>query len=134
MQVIVTAGTGVFPAGTTVTAISGNTFTVSAQPTTALSGATVTSYTYTITVGSTTNLSVGMHIVVTAGTGASTGKGSITYTSDFSAGSTFSGIQLGGSGILDVQNNVIGSITTANSALTAPTNFTGIYNLSLIHI
>ncbi len=128
MQVIVTAGTGVFPAGTTVTAISGNTFTVSAQPTTALSGATVTSYTYTITVGSTTNLSVGMHIVVTAGTGASTGKGSITYTSDFSAGSTFSGIQLGGSGILDVQNNVIGSITTANSALTAPTNFTGIYN------
>ncbi len=87
MQVIVTAGTGVFPAGTTVTAISENTFTVSAQPTTALSGATITSYTHTITftAGSTTNLSVGMHVVVTAGTGAfKTG----TYVSAIS-GNTF---------------------------------------------
>ncbi|MCX6162077.1 MAG: SUMF1/EgtB/PvdO family nonheme iron enzyme [Ignavibacteriae bacterium] len=86
MQVIVTAGTGVFPAGTTVTAISGNTFTVSAQPTTALSGATVTGYLHTITVGSTTNLSVGVHVAVTAGTGVfPTG----TYVSKITDGTRF---------------------------------------------
>lgn len=73
MQVSVTAGVGAFAANTTVTAITSSTkFSVSASPTTALSGgATVVSGVGNIiTVGSTTNLQVGMTVFVTAGVGA----------------------------------------------------------------
>ena len=59
--------------------------------------------------------------------GASTGTGSITY--EAGTGSNFYGIWLQGISLLiNVQNNVIGSITTYNTATTGATNFTGIYN------
>ncbi|MCX6162069.1 MAG: T9SS type A sorting domain-containing protein, partial [Ignavibacteriae bacterium] len=63
--------------------------------------------------------------------GASTGTGSITYTSGSGSASAidFLGIRLEGNSIIDVQNNVIGSITTDNLASTNRTNFTGIYIL-----
>lgn len=73
MQVSVTAGAGAFAANTTVTAInSGTSFTVSAAPVTALSGGVtvVKGYGDIITVNSTTNLQVGMTVIVTSGTGA----------------------------------------------------------------
>jgi hypothetical protein len=71
MPLTVTAGTGVFGAGTVVTQIiDATTFKISTSPTTDLSGgAVVTGYGATITVTSTTGLSVGMPVSVTAGTG-----------------------------------------------------------------
>ncbi|MEO6231784.1 MAG: PQQ-dependent sugar dehydrogenase [Ferruginibacter sp.] len=73
MKLSVSAGTGVFAAGTIVSSITNaTTFVASAAPTTALSGGTtvVKGYGNVITVSSTTNLQVGMTVIVTAGAGA----------------------------------------------------------------
>ena len=69
-----------------------------------------------------------INVGTTAGNtiGATTGNGSITYTSDYS-GSTLYGIYIGSTVI--VQNNNIGSITVANTNSTNATNFYGIYLL-----
>ena len=56
--------------------------------------------------------------------GASTGTGSITYTSSVTA-ANFYGISIASTDVVDCQNNTIGSITAANAATNA-TNFFGI--------
>ena len=58
--------------------------------------------------------------------GATTGTGSIVLTNTTSDGA-FYGISNSSSGTLTFQNNIIGSITVANSSSTAATNFYGIY-------
>jgi len=73
MPVSVTSGTGVFAAGTYVTVVLSPTlFTVSASPTTALSGGAtvVTGYSATVRVVSTTGLQIGTPVSVTGGTGS----------------------------------------------------------------
>ena len=57
--------------------------------------------------------------------GDSTGTGSITLTNGI-GGNGFYGITLLGSGNKTISNNVIGSITTGNSASTASTDFYGL--------
>ncbi|MEI6140717.1 MAG: choice-of-anchor Q domain-containing protein [Mariniphaga sp.] len=66
--------------------------------------------------------------------GEATGNGSITFTNGklnyntdgSTLWSTFFGIYLEGTGLINVSNNVIGSITTANSNTADGTNFCGI--------
>ena len=58
--------------------------------------------------------------------GATTGTGSITVTSTTSAGNVY-GINISSTGIVDCQNNSIGSINVANVNATNATNFYGIY-------
>ncbi|MBC7886405.1 MAG: PQQ-dependent sugar dehydrogenase [Ferruginibacter sp.] len=89
MRVSVTAGAGAFAANCTVTVITSATkFTVSAAPTTSLSGGAtvVRGYGNIITVGNTSNLQVGMTVIVTSGTGsfpANTTVTSITSSTRF---------------------------------------------------
>jgi len=79
MPVTVTDGIGAFAGGTVVTEITNSsTFKVSAAPTTALSGATVTGYGTIITVINTTGLIIGMPVNVTSGQGAFAGGTFVT--------------------------------------------------------
>jgi hypothetical protein len=57
--------------------------------------------------------------------GASTGTGSVTLT-DGSSGGSFIGINYAGSGTGNIQNNIIGSITTNNSNAASNTSLYGI--------
>ncbi len=62
--------------------------------------------------------------------GATTGTGSITYTSSSTTGANFYGIYITSTDGVDCQNNTIGSITVANAFTNANTNFTGIFKAS----
>ena len=62
--------------------------------------------------------------------GGSTGTGSITYTAESVNYGQFIGIVLTGTGPMDIQNNVIGSITVAGSNEATGIDFTGIANVA----
>lgn len=106
MRLTVSSGTGSFAANTNVTAINSSTqFTVSATPSSALTGgATVVKGDGNIiTVTSTTNLQVGMTVIVTAGTGAfpvNTTVTSITSSTKFVASAIPSTPLSGGATVL----------------------------------
>ena len=68
--------------------------------------------------------------------GSETGTGSILITNSTTSGNTF-GIKITSSGVIDCQNNIIGSITAANSSAANSNNFTGIeknYNSPSLNI
>lgn len=127
MSVSVTAGVGVFPAGTTISSITNaTTFVVSSAPSTALSGgASVITYGYTsaagatssgttITVTSTAGLTVGMSVLVTAGVGvfpSGTTITSVTNATTFVVSAAPTTALSGGATVITYTNFISGTVT-----------------------